>query len=619
MKLFPRPKIFYVSPWLLAAATGLLVLIVVTFSLSNIQREKELMNQALLQKVTTLVRILHSGSKAAYFSDLSKGIWNPDPWTDYVQRIVNHVAEDPDVVIMTVIDASGKVVVHSSPDKIGTKLEIALPSLAGKRGSKEALVSYHRVNDSPSGKMFEAIGPFFPYRPFARPMPHFFLKRPSGKNHPEGNVLPRRFKQENLQDNEALRKQYYVIVGLDMRAYDQSLRRLRLQALILSLAMLLVGIGGWLSLAAVQGYRVSQRTLGDIRAFTALLVAKLPVGIIATDENGRITTINTAAAEMIGLEGRNVSGKYPDEVLPEDFSAFFKEPDTHFLAESDETGLEKEISATIAGRKQFFLCHTIAVRDNAGQYKGRVLLLSNLTQVKGLEKEMRENEGLAAVGRMAAGVAHEVRNPLSSIKGLALLLKNKFARDSREDETARLLIQEVERMNRTISELLSFARPPSLHLGKLALGDVLDENLRLIASDARSNNIHTRLEVADDLYPVLADRDRLNQVFINLLLNGIQSMDGGGELVVTAQNDPLKPAVIITVEDTGCGIEAENLSQLFYPYFTTKPGGTGIGLAISQKIVSDHKGAIRIESRPGRGTVVTVELPAYSAEAVSGT
>ena len=253
----------------------------------------------------------------------------------------------------------------------------------------------------------------------------------------------------------------------------------------------------------------------------------------------------------------------------------------------------------------------MAVRDKRGDYKGQVFLLSNLTEIKGLEKEMREHERLAAVGRMAAGVAHEVRNPLSSIKGLALLLKGKFEADSRESETAGLLIQEVERMNRTISELLSFARPASLNLKKVALGEILDENLRLIASDTHGNGITTSLRVDSDLRSVTADRDRLNQVFINLMLNAVQAMEKGGELVVTAKNNDRDKTVAVTVQDTGSGIEPENMPQLFYPYFTTKPGGTGIGLAISQKIISDHKGSIRIDSAPGQGTTVTVELPYY--------
>ena len=222
---------------------------------------------------------------------------------------------------------------------------------------------------------------------------------------------------------------------------------------------------------------------------------------------------------------------------------------------------------------------------------------------------MRENERLAAVGRMAAGVAHEVRNPLSSIKGLALLLKGKFSRESREFETTGLLIQEVERMNRTISELLSFARPASLDLQQVDVQELLSETLELVAADMASEHIHTSLHCERNLPPVSADRDRLSQVFINIMLNGVQAMEHGGTLEITARKSGSGKRIKLQFRDSGKGIQPEQLSQVFFPYFTTKKEGTGIGLAISQKIIVDHGGSIRVESEPGRGTTVFVDLP----------
>ncbi len=611
MRYFPRPRIFYVSPWLLAAATALLVLIVVTFTLNNIRREQQLMTQAMLQKADTLMRIVHSGSRSAYLFDLGRGIWRTDPWHEYVQRIVNHVAEEPDVLFLAVVDEAGTIIVHNNADLLGDRLVIDLPE-NGERMEREPNTGY-RISSSPeTGRQFEAVRAFFPYRSLAKPR-GLGDRRPDQRQQ-EGMMLhPPNLQKENFPRGDD-RHSYYIVVGLDMRNFDQAVRQLKLQALILSVTMLLVGIGGWLSLAAVQGFRVSQRTLAEIKAFTALLVAKLPVGIIATDRDGRITTWNSAAEEMTGISGRDASGRIPDEVLPPDFSGFFARNGKGQEEVSATVGREREIVVTVTGRQQYLFCHSIGVLDNEGEYQGQVLLISNLTQLKGLEKEMRENERLAAVGRMAAGVAHEVRNPLSSIKGLALLLKGKFASESRESETANLLIQEVERMNRTISELLSFARPAPLHVQEVWLRELLEDTLRLIASDTENSGIVTRLQLAEDLLPVAGDPDRLNQVFLNLLLNAVQSMEKGGELTVSAQNNREAGTVVISVRDSGCGIAQENLSQLFYPYFTTKTSGTGIGLAISQKIISDHKGTIRIDSPPGQGTTVTVELPAFHGQ-----
>ena len=537
MKIFPRPRIFYVSPWLPAAATGLLVLIVVIFTLNNYQREKELMTEALLQKATTLIRILHSGAKASYFNDLGRGMWNPDPWTVYVQRVIGHIAEDPDVRIFAVIDEKGKIVVHSNPTMIGGQMDGVLPAGPAALDGTRRLPPFQVLSTPDAGRIFIAVRPFIPFRPLSRVMPHGLSLVPQGQGQ-EGGILPHAIDPREQERSEE-QLNHFAVVGLDMQEYDQALDRVKFQALILSLIMLLVGIGGWLSLAAVQGYRVSQKTLGDIRAFTALLVAKLPVGIIATDQDGRITTWNNASTEMTDIKEADALGKLPEEILPEEFAGFCSQSEGADTGEGNTQGRERELTVTVDGKKQFLFCHSMAVRDNRGEYKGQVFLLSNLTEIKGLEKEMREHERLAAVGRMAAGVAHEVRNPLSSIKGLALLLKGKFEADSRESETAGLLIQEVERMNRTISELLSFARPASLNLKKVAVGEILDENLRLIASDTHGNGITTSLRVDSGLRPVTADRDRLNQVFINLMLNGVQAMEKGGELVVTAKNPVL--------------------------------------------------------------------------------
>ena len=613
MKIFPRPKFFSVSPWLLAAATALLVLIVVTFTLNNIRREEQLMTEAMLQKADTLIRIIHSGSRSAYFSDLQKGIWKTGPWQEYVQRVINHIAEDPDVIFLAIVDDSSTVFAHNDQEKIGQKLDLVFPHNSPESRNKTSSTGYRITKIEDVGRIFEALRVFHPYQSFLQSMPHNSLTRRQGRNPPvkKGEMYRKLWQERVVKGLDG--HSAYVLVGLDMSSYDQSLRRIKLQTFVLSLIMLLVGLGGWLSLAAVQGYRVSQKTLGEMKLFTSLLLAKLPVGIIASDHNGYITTFNDSAIEMTGVVREDAIGKLTGFVLPKEFADFFIDREKGIESANDlRTGSEKEITIITDNKKRHYLCHAIGIEGNLSEQQGRVLLVSDITQLKGLEREMRENERLAAVGRMAAGVAHEIRNPLSSIKGLALLLKGKFAEKSSDSEAAGLLIEQVERMNRTVSELLSFARPAPLKLQKISLKNLLENTLRLMETDISNNRINIAFEIAPDLLDVAADRDRLNQVFINLLLNAVQAMGQGGELRITAKNSTKMNAVLIKIHDNGCGIPQENIAQLFYPYFTTKSGGTGIGLAISQKIISDHNGTIRIESVEGEGTLVTVELPVYT-------
>ena len=234
-----------------------------------------------------------------------------------------------------------------------------------------------------------------------------------------------------------------------------------------------------------------------------------------------------------------------------------------------------------------------------------------MTEIRSLEQRMRESERLAAVGRMAGGVAHEVRNPLSSIKGLALLLKNKFPEGSREQATAELLIQETERMNRTITEMLSFTRPSVLNLERIDFGGLLEKSLALIRAETKENQIEIALDLQPELQPVRGDADRLQQVLMNVLINAMQAMDKGGRLDISLKNREEAGEVELKIRDTGPGIDPALLSQVFYPYFTTKQAGTGLGLAISQKIMADHGGSIEIESELGGGTTVIMHLPVW--------
>jgi two-component system sensor histidine kinase HydH len=599
-----RSRFFFVSPWLLAAATGLLILIVLTFTFSNMQREKKLMTDAMLQKGTTLMRVIGSGARSAYLTDLRRGSWNTGTWDQYVQRIINHLSGDPEVLFLLVVDEQNRVVAHTDKDKIGSVMH-NLPSLSDSEtsGEKPRLIYQVRTVDG-YGRTFLVVRPFLPFRP-----PFSSLRRHNQLSHgrQQGDALPLvdRF-HGRLPGYDHM---YMVVVGLDMKGYDGSLQKLRFQALMLSLTMLLVGIGGWLSLSAVQGYRVSQKALSDIQAFAGLLVSRLPVGIIATDRHGRVSTWNHAATEMTAVSSQLTLGKMVNKYLPEELALFFS-ADLSVQPVAAETG-GKEVRLIINGAERVLHCQLIELSDPTGKYMGKVLLLSDITRLKDLESGIRKNERLAAVGRMAAGVAHEVRNPLSSIKGLALLLKDKFSRDSQEFETTGLLIQEVERMNRTISELLSFARPAALDLRPVDLEELLSDSLQLVSADTASEQIQTSLHCDRDLPMVSADRDRLSQVFINILLNSVQAMEDGGTIDITARRDETGKQVELWFVDSGKGIKSEHLSQLFFPYFTTKSGGTGIGLAISQKIIADHGGNIWVESEQGRGTTVIVELPVH--------
>jgi two-component system sensor histidine kinase HydH len=243
---------------------------------------------------------------------------------------------------------------------------------------------------------------------------------------------------------------------------------------------------------------------------------------------------------------------------------------------------------------------------------GRVLLMYDLSELKRLEREIQRHDRLVALGKMAAGVAHEVRNPLSSIKGFATLLGSKFKDGSQEHEAADLLVYEAERLNRSITELLNYARPTTLKKEQINLGDLVASSLKLISSDALALGVKTSLEIDPDIPSIDVDRDRINQVLLNLYLNGLQAFEASSlekELKVSVHSDAAGGAIRIEVQDNGKGISQENIDKVLDPYFTTKPEGTGLGLALAYKIIDEHNGTIRFKSTEGQGTAVSVTIP----------
>jgi len=238
---------------------------------------------------------------------------------------------------------------------------------------------------------------------------------------------------------------------------------------------------------------------------------------------------------------------------------------------------------------------------------------STRTSLTSLERELETSRRLASLGRLAAGVAHEIRNPLSSIKGFATYFKERYRDNPDDRKTSEMMIQEVDRLNRVITQLLEFARPPVIQKKRTSLQSLLQHSLKMIERQASAKQIQVLSHLPPEIKEIDLDPDGVNQVLLNLYLNAIEAMDQGGTLSVSLSLDQGSRRVKISVSDTGAGIGKEDLDHVFDPYFTTKQSGTGLGLAIVHKIIEAHRGEVRVESEVGRGTVVTVLLPATEA------
>jgi two-component system sensor histidine kinase HydH len=229
-----------------------------------------------------------------------------------------------------------------------------------------------------------------------------------------------------------------------------------------------------------------------------------------------------------------------------------------------------------------------------------------------IEEQLRRAERLSALGELSAVLAHEIRNPLGSIRGAAEILKDDFQPGNRKYEFLEILLKETDRLNRVVEDFLGLARPVEVERESCDLVAELTEVVTLAKGEAKSRGVQLNL-VAAQLPAVRGDREKLRQVFLNLVLNGVQATGRGGSLTITAATNPpadgASAAVELSFADTGEGMELAVLNRIFEPFFTTKPGGTGLGLSIAQKIVESHGGRIEVTSDVGKGTTFRVKLP----------
>jgi two-component system sensor histidine kinase HydH len=365
----------------------------------------------------------------------------------------------------------------------------------------------------------------------------------------------------------------------------------------------LIGFAGTVSLFLAQAYRSTRASLSRVRAFSDNLVENMPIGLIATDTDGRIVSFNQTAESVLQISALNVILKKPQEMLPQPIWEFIGRLKT------ERRLIEKEIDCPIKGGKSIPL-EVIGslLEGEKGALLGNVVLFRDLSEIQHLKKEIERSERLASIGKLAAGVAHEIRNPLSSIKGFATYFRERYRNVPKDQKTAEIMIQEVERLNRVIGQLLEFAHPMDIHIKPTSLQTLVQGSLKLIEGDLHRKDLQVNVGIASDIPEVIIDPDKFKQVFLNLFLNAIDAMKKGDTLTVEARRAADTRGVQITISDTGRGIKEEELPHIFDPYFTTKSSGTGLGLAIVHKIIESHKGKIRVDSRTGIGTRVTISI-----------
>ncbi len=353
--------------------------------------------------------------------------------------------------------------------------------------------------------------------------------------------------------------------------------------------------------------------LEELRSYHEDLLSSLQDGVIILDPDGRIVSVNQATEELTGFSHSQLAGRPLNEMFP---------PPSPLAALTQKTVAMNRSHAdfdapVLRADGTLLTVSTVVslVSDPTGENRGIVLVLRDLSRVRDMEEQLRRSDRLAALGVLAAGVAHEVRNPLVGIRAAAQLMEGEPDFPPTLREFTGIIIREVDRLNRIVGELLTFAGTRPLQRQACNINRILEEALGLLESALQGGRVTVVRRYDPEVPAVSGDPERLLQVFLNLVRNGIEAMTSGGELSVRSRFERVAPqcggraAAVAEISDRGPGIPPEVRQQLFNPFFTTKDVGTGLGLPISVRIVEEHGGAIEVQSRTGEGTTFRVLLP----------
>jgi two-component system sensor histidine kinase HydH len=572
-------------PWIILGAVVIFVPLFVFMTVQTLHRQKENTTRLLVEKGAALIRSFEAGARTGMMGMMGMGA------ADFqLQRLLFETAQQPDIAYLIVTNTNGRIEAHSDPNRIakmyGKDLDLDKIFQSQK-------IEWRQVPNNQGGYTFEVFRRFAP-----TPPPHWEMRGRMGSR-------ARRPFFRQRPESDAATKGQIIFVGLDMSSIEAARKNDSRHTVIMAVVLLLIGFAGTVTLFLAQAYRTTRSSLSRVQAFSDNVVESMPLGLIAVDPLGRVASFNGTAESILHIPAAKALGEKVAWLLLPPLSSLVPED-----PRKQGRIISREIDYPTVDGDTIPLDVTVTpVHNQDEEPLGSLILLRDLTEIRNLETEVERSKRLASIGRLAAGVAHEIRNPLSSIKGFATYFKGRYQDVPEDQKTAGIMIDEVERLNRVIGQLLEFARPLEPEKKESSLQGLIRRSIKTIKAEAMKKAIDVVLELPDKMEPVHLDPDRINQVLLNLYLNAIQSMEGGGTLSVRIARDENVPGVVIVVRDTGAGIEEKDLERIFDPYFTTKPTGTGLGLAIVHNIMEAHGGDIKVESKRGKGTSVTLIIP----------
>jgi two-component system sensor histidine kinase HydH len=575
MKILLQKRMYLPAITIIAVVLLLLLLIGIS-TYRNLDHEEKTALKFTHRQGLTILHALEAGART--------GMMMPMWGKDSIGSLIQETGKSEDIAYVYLIDSQGTVVHHSTPSLEGMHSDW-LPQLDNSDNVQT------RIKRSPDGIPIYDLAKRF------SPLP--FLDTPSSHDGTKG--LYKTILSHQHSDST-------IVLGLNMTAFEEARLADIHHAIIMAAIVVALGSGVIFFIFVIQNYYLVDKTLKQTQDYTRQVVANMANGLLSIDIKGKIIAYNQLALELLGLQESELQEINLKNLID------FETTGIQYTLTQCESVLDREIEyQKDSGAIVPIALSVTPILEKMDICIGAVIVIRDLSEIKQLEEKVRRSEKLAAIGKLSAGVAHEIRNPLSSIRGFAKYLYQTLADRPKEREYTEIMVNEVDRINSVVNDLLTFARPMELEPTPTDMMELINHAVRLVQADAKSRDISIRKNTSPDLRKISLDNRQMTQVLINLLLNSLQEVADGGKIEVGAELDATSTRLYLWVEDDGPGIPANTRQKIFDPFFTTREKGTGLGLAIVHKIVENHNGEIRVESPlPGKsqGCRFTIIIPA---------
>jgi two-component system sensor histidine kinase HydH len=543
------------------AVSLLLYGLLVIMTLKNLQREQQMMSSFLEDKGLTLTRTFEAGARATLMQRMNR----QDPLTTLVTETVKSTS----VAYIKIVDQQGRVIAQAGQLADASNEQMLLNQI------KQIL-----VRNQPVTRRFEQQQ-LFEFSSQFEPLPNN-----SGKMMRYWNERP----QHNFPQ--------FIFVGFHTNEFDQARQQDIAHSAMMITLLLLVGGSGLYYLYLSHGLREAKASLANMELYTQNVIESMPSGLITLDKSAHIVSINANTEHLVGKSFASLKDKTLKEAFPT-CPAHLLDQQQHWLDTPvdciNQKGEPVKVKVTSS-----------SLRGQQGEELGTVLVLRDMRELQLMEQKLERSRRLAALGQMAAGIGHEIRNPLGTLRGFAQYFAQQFTDNADGKSYAELMISEVDRLNHSISALLQFSRPREPELQVIESAGLFLRAQQLLEHDFKQKQCQLTINCKQET-SLFADPDQLLQVIINLLKNSLAASETAGVIELGCRQQANE--TLIWVKDRGQGMNVQQQEQMFDPFFTSKKSGTGLGLAVSHQIIEQHHGHFAVTSKLHQGTYIEIRLP----------